>query len=221
MGTLNETITAEDMREILKRMADMIEENKDYLSELDAALGDGDHGVSMAKSFQAVRIEVEKLGIEDVGLILQGAATILISAVGGAVGPLFGTAFLRASQEVIGKKEINLSDLVAMFQAAEIGVKERGKSKLGDKTMLDAIHPATQILKEASANGDHLLTAVEKSVHSAREGMKSTIPLLSKIGRSSRLGERSIGHQDPGATSCYLLLQSFYNTLKELHKKYS
>lgn len=219
MSTLNETITAEDMREILKQMTETIEENKDYLSELDAALGDGDHGASMVKSFQAVTIEVEKLDLEDVGLILQGAATALMSAVGGAVGPLFGTAFLRASQEAIGKKELTLNDLIAMFQAAEIGVKERGKAKLGDKTMLDAIHPATQAIKEASENGDNLLTAVEKSVHSAREGMKATIPLLSKVGRSSRLGERSIGHQDPGATSCYLLLQSFYQTLEELHQK--
>ena len=154
------------------------------------------------------------------GVFLKSAATALMSAVGGAMAPLFGTAFLRASQEAVGKKEITLSDLVVMFQAAETGVKERGKAKLGDKTMLDAIHPATQTLKEASENGDDLLTAVRKSVSSAREGMKATIPLISKVGRSSRLGERSVGHQDPGATSCYLLLQSFYTTLESLHQKY-
>jgi len=208
-----EVIMSEDAVRIIMHMADTIEENKDYLSELDAAIGDGDHGVSMAKSFRAVREEVERLRGKDMGTILRGVAMTLISTVGGAMGPLFGTAFLRASQMAAGKQEIELADLVKMFEAAEAGVRERGKARVGDKTMLDAIYPAVEAIKEAAAKGSGLLAAVERSVAGAEAGMKSTIPLVSKVGRSSRLGERTVGHQDPGATSCYLLLKAFYEAI--------
>jgi len=213
-----EVIRSEDAVRIIAHMADKIEENRDYLSELDAAIGDGDHGVSMVKSFRAVREEVERLRGKDIGTILRGVAMALISAVGGAMGPLFGTAFLRASQIAAGKQEIDLTDLVNMFEAAEAGVRERGKANVGDKTMLDAIHPAVVAIKEAAAKGSSLLAAVERSVAGAEAGMKSTIPLVSKVGRSSRLGERTLGHQDPGATSCYLLLKAFYEALESGHR---
>jgi dihydroxyacetone kinase-like protein len=149
----------------------------------------------------------------DIGNILKTTGMALISSVGGAGGPLYGTLFMRAGMAVSGKQELTSEDLVALLQAAVDGVVQRGKANLGDKTMVDALTPAVEALREAVNGGSDTITAVQKAVAAAEQGMKETIPMLAKKGRASYLGERSIGHQDPGATSSYLTLKELLNAL--------
>jgi dihydroxyacetone kinase-like protein len=138
----------------------------------------------------------------------------LISSVGGASGPLYGTMFLRASTAVAGKSELSDEDLVALLQAAVDGIIQRGKANLGDKTMLDALSPASDAFKQAVANNASTQEALQQAVAAAEEGMKNTIPLVAKKGRASYLGDRSSGHQDPGATSAYLILKTLLQTIR-------
>jgi dihydroxyacetone kinase-like protein len=197
----------------LKRAAACIAENKEYLTELDAAIGDADHGINMDRGFQKV---VERIGPAepgDVAAVLKTAAMTLISSVGGAGGPLYGTLFLRASTAAAGKQGLDTADVAALFSAGLAGVAERGKAVPGDKTMIDALQPATQALQSAAQLGRSLKDALNDAVEAAKRGMESTIPLLARKGRASYLGERSIGHQDPGATSTYLILKSLLDSI--------
>jgi dihydroxyacetone kinase-like protein len=130
------------------------------------------------------------------------------------MGALYGTLFLKASKEVMGKTEIQLEDLIKMFEAGEKGIQEMGKAQLGDKTLLDSIDPAVRALKEAQGSGKALDEALADFSEAARKGAESTKGMISRIGRSSRLGERTIGHQDAGATSCYFILSAFYHATR-------
>jgi len=201
-------ITQTQIIQWLQSVAVVIEENKDYLTELDAAIGDADHGINLHRGFQKVLVQLPDVADKDIGSILKAVSMTLISTVGGASGPLYGTLFLRASTVVAGKQELTNEDLVAFFQAAVEGVVQRGKAQLGDKTMLDALLPASEAFKQAVASGDATVAALEKAVAAAETGMQNTIPLVAKKGRASYLGERSAGHLDPGATSLYLILNT-------------
>lgn len=206
---MSDTITAAQMVRIIERMCDAIEQQKDYLSELDGALGDGDHGVNMAKCFREVRKKLPENQDKDVGALLKSEGMVVLNSTGGAMGALYGTMFLRLAQESMGKTEVDLSDLVRMFKAAEAGIRAIGKAEVGDKTLLDTLSPAVAALEKAQREGKSLPTALADFEEAARKGMESTRDLLARIGRASRLGERTLGHQDAGATSCYFLLRAF------------
>lgn len=207
----SETITLE----ILRRITAVLVENASYLTQLDSAIGDGDHGTNMARGFNAVLPKVEAQAGQSAATLLKTTATTLISTVGGAAGPLYGTAFLRASTTLDGVDEIGPPEVVAAFEAALAGVQARGKASAGEKTMVDALLPATEALRAAVERGEDLATAWEHAAAAARTGMEATIPMLATKGRASYLGERSIGHQDPGATSSYLIVQAIADTLRE------
>jgi dihydroxyacetone kinase-like protein len=206
-------VTKEQIIQWLQAVAVVLEQNKDYLTELDAAIGDADHGSNMNRGFQKVIGQLPSVADQDIGSILKTVSMTLISSVGGASGPLYGTLFLRASTVVSGKQELNDEDMVMFLQAAVDGVVQRGKANLGDKTMLDALSPAVEVFKDAIATHSTTLEALHQAVSAAEEGMKNTVPLVAKKGRASYLGERSIGHQDPGATSTYLILKTLLETL--------
>jgi len=202
-------LSSTDMIKIIDSMADTMEHEMDYLSDLDGAIGDGDHGVNMAKCFREVKKKLPENEGKDIGTILKNIGMVILNSVGGAMGALYGTLFLKASKEVMGKTEIQLEDLIKIFEAGEKGIQEMGKAQLGDKTLLDTIDPAVKALREAQAQGKSLDDALADFSEAARKGAESTKGMISKIGRSSRLGERTIGHQDAGATSCYFILRAF------------
>jgi dihydroxyacetone kinase-like protein len=188
--------------------AAVLTENKAYLTDLDSAIGDGDHGVNMDRGFKAV---VEKLlsdSDQDIGAIFKTVAMTLISTVGGASGPLYGTFFLHMGMESNGKLELNLQEWTSAVNSGINGVIRRGKANPGDKTMIDSMLPALEALKNALRDGDSVADALAEAAKAAESGVKATIPLVAKKGRASYLGERSAGHQDPGATSSALLFKT-------------
>jgi len=208
-------ITTADVLEFLRRSADVLHENKEYLTELDAAIGDADHGINMDRGFQNILKKLPSVEDKDAGTILKTSGMALVSSVGGAGGPLSGTAFMQAGMALAGKYELTAEDLLAALDAALRGVMMRGKSKPGQKTMIDAIDPAVTAMREALDSGADTLEALERATAAAEKGMKDTIPMLAMKGRASYLGERSIGHQDPGATSSYLLIRTMTEMARE------
>lgn len=211
-----DSMDSEELLKIIEGIAHEIEKNIDYFTSLDQAIGDGDHGINLGKGFRAVLERLAELKGKDAGEILKLVGRILISNVGGAVGPLYGVAFIKAGGVVEGKNEIDLSAIVEMFEAAEQGIVYIGKASLGDKTMLDAIHPAVLAIKKAREQNRPLVEALEISVKAAEEGAKSTTDMVSKLGRSSYLGGRSKGHQDVGATSTCIIMKSALETFRKL-----
>jgi len=199
-------MTNEDVLRWLERVADVLHENAAYLTQLDSPIGDADHGANMDRGFQAVRAKFPSMAEMDAGTQLKTVGSTLVSTVGGASGPLYGTAFLRAGSALAGKQELVSADLVAMLEAFLGGIVARGKAQSGEKTMVDALTPALAAAKQAEGAGIAELT--QRASQAAEEGMKATIPMLATKGRASYLGERSIGHQDPGATSSWLILRS-------------
>ena len=205
---MTDTITTPQMLQALKTMCDTIENEKEYLSELDGAIGDGDHGVNMAKCFRQVKKKLAESLAADVGALFKEVGMVVLNSVGGAMGALYGTFFLKLSQETAGKAEVNLSDLVAMFQTGERGILDIGKANPGDKTLIDTLSPAVRAIEAAEKDGKTLAGALADFEQAAKQGMESTKDMLAKTGRASRLGERTVGHQDAGATSCYFILRS-------------
>jgi dihydroxyacetone kinase-like protein len=201
-------ITNDDLIAILGKMADDLEAAKDYLGELDAAVGDGDQGVTMTIGFRAIRDVLPSLKGQDAGTIIARAGMTFNGKAASTIGALIATAGMRAGKEIKGKTEFGLEDLVRMVDAAIVGIKERGKADVGDKTVLDMLAPTLASLKASAAEGMTLTEALERSVVAAESGVKKTIPMKSKIGRASWLADRTVGHQDPGATSFYLMWKS-------------
>lgn len=199
-------MTNQDIMRWLERIADVLHENRAYLTDLDSAIGDADHGVNMDRGFTSVRGKFPAMETMDISTRLKTVGTTLVSTVGGASGPLYGTAFLRAGMAVSGKQELAAADVVAMLEAFLGGIVARGKAQPGEKTMVDALTPALAAAKQALAEGASLAVITQRAHDAAEEGMKATIPMLATKGRASYLGERSIGHQDPGATSSWLIL---------------
>lgn len=207
--------TKDQIVQWLRNLSEVLTENKEYLTKLDSAIGDADHGINMKRGFDRVMDKLPTVADKDIGSILKTIGMTLISSVGGASGPLYGTFFMRSGMAAAAKEELSGEDLVALLQAGVDGIVQRGRAQVGDKTMIDAWMPALDAMKESLADGNDTVDALEAAVAAAEQGMKDTIPLQAKKGRASYLGERSIGHQDPGATSSYLMLKTLLDTLKQ------
>lgn len=207
------TVTRDQVVKWLQNTATVMNENKTFLTELDSPIGDADHGNNMDRGFRKVLEKLPSVADKDIGNILKTTGMTLISSVGGASGPLYGTFFMRGGMAVDAKEELTGEDLATMLQAGVDGIVMRGRAQVGDKTMVDAWTPALKALHDGLAAGDDGLLALQASVSAAEQGMKDTIPLQARKGRASYLGERSIGHQDPGATSSYLMLKALLDTL--------
>jgi dihydroxyacetone kinase-like protein len=199
----------------VKEFAATIAKNKEYLTRLDSAIGDADHGINLDRGMRAALAKLDGVSGNDVGNLLKTVGMTLVSTVGGAGGPLYGTLFMQMGTAASGKEELAPEDWAAALEAAITGVQARGKAEPGDKTMVDALLPARDALRAALAGGTPLDEALRRSAGAAEEGMKATIPLVARKGRASYLGERSAGHQDPGATSSYLLLKTAADTLAD------
>jgi dihydroxyacetone kinase-like protein len=193
--------------EILKQIGEQIQMEKDYLTELDNVIGDGDHGINMARGFKEVEKKLADLSGKDIGSILKTVGMSLVSTVGGASGPLYGTAFMRAGVAVGAKTEIDGNDFIAALEAAIGGIEMRGKAHEGEKTMLDALIPALNAIKKSYAENNDFKAALTRGVEAAEKGVEYTKTIIATKGRASYLGERSLGHQDPGATSSCLMLK--------------
>ena len=202
------TITRDDVINWVNEYGRVITENKDYLTQLDSAIGDADHGANMDRGFKAATSKLPTVADKDIGTLLKSVGMTLVQTVGGAGGPLYGTFFMQAGTTTANKMELTTADWAAALEAALTGVVARGKAQPGDKTMVDALTPALSALKQAVTDGVDQSEALRRSAAAAEQGMKDTIPLVARKGRASYLGERSAGHQDPGATSSYLLLKA-------------
>lgn len=205
-------ITRDDVLNWIKSYAQAIEENCEMLTDLDREIGDADHGANMRRGFRAVLEKLPSVEDKDIGTILKNVGMTLLSKVGGAAGPLYSTMFTKAGMTIGTKMEMDLNDWAQAFEAGITGIAKLGKALPNDKTMLDALYPALNALSAAMGNGASVGEALQKSADAAHEGMLATIPLVARKGRASYLGERSAGHQDPGATSTYLLIKTAAET---------
>jgi dihydroxyacetone kinase-like protein len=206
------SITAADVRAWIRAYATSIAEHRAELVKLDTAIGDGDHGTNMDRGMRAALEKLESVDGDDIGALLKAVGMALVSKVGGAAGPLYGTLFLQMGSATAGKSELDLAGWGDAVEAGIKGVQMRGKAEPEDKTMVDALLPALAALRAARDDGADLGEALRRSAGAAEEGMKATIPLEARKGRASYLGPRSVGHQDPGATSSQLLLQAAADT---------
>ena len=203
-----------DGKRIVRKLMEVIQENKDWLSEIDGAIGDGDHGVNMAKGFSMAGEKIDSTE-NNLSEQLKMLAMTLVSNIGGAMGPIYGTFFLNMSKEIRGKDQLEAQDLAKMLRSALEGVKKRGGAKVGDKTLVDTLEPATIAYERAIGEGKSISEAIDLMIDAAKKGMESTKELVAKKGRSSRLGERSKGTIDAGSASCYLILKILGESFKE------
>lgn len=208
-------ISSQDVMRWLRAFQDAIVENKDLLTELDSAIGDADHGINMDRGMRAVVAKLDGREPGDIGSLFKTVGMTLVSSVGGAGGPLYGTLFLQMGTASGGRQELDTSGWADALDSGVRGVRARGKAELGDKTMIDALVPAVDAAKAAAAEGASLAAVLAGAAAAAEEGMRRTIPMVARKGRASYLGERSAGHQDPGATSSYLLLRCAAEAMSE------
>jgi len=208
MGPLNMVVSREDVLRWLDASQKAFADNRQQLTELDSAVGDGDFGISLDRGFTAVQTELSANPPADLRSVFQNVAGVLIRTMGGTSGPLLGTFFLRAGATCAGKSELAPADVVALFHAGVDGIRQRGKAALGDKTMLDALLPAVDAMRGALEAGSGLPEILERGQAAAEAGMRATISMQARKGRASYLGDRSVGHQDAGATGSYLLLKA-------------
>ena len=201
-------VSTQDLVRWLDASQKVFAENRQQLTDLDSALGDGDYGESMDRGFTAAQAELSAHPPPDPRSAFQSVSAVLIRTMGGSAGPLLGTFFLRAGAVSAGKSELAPADVVALFQAGVEGIQQRGKAALGDKTMLDALLPAVDAMRGALEAGTDLAEMVERGAAAAEAGMQATRTMQARKGRGSYLGERSVGHQDPGATGAHLLLKA-------------
>ena len=201
--------------ELIINISNTIERNKEFLTELDSAIGDVDHGINMTKGFKAVKEKLNTTTHKSVGDLLKMVGLTLVSNVGGASGPLYGTAFMKAAT-VSNKEEIDMDDFINILKAAVEGVKMRGKSTRGEKTMLDVLEPSLEALILGKEEGLDNITILENMRTEALKGVEFTKGIIATKGRASYLGDRSIGHQDPGATSSYLMLNEICNYIENI-----
>lgn len=198
---------------VIFAMAEKIDLEKDFLTDLDNAIADGDHGINMAKGFAAVKVKLDGMKEQDIGTILKTVGMTLVSAVGGSAGPLYGTAFMRAGMTEAGKTEMDINDFLVSLKAAVDGVMMRGKSVYGEKTMLDSMIPSLEAMEKANIEGLPAKAVLEAGVKAARDGVEFTKTIAATKGRASYIGDRSIGHEDPGATSYTFMLEVIANAL--------
>src|SRR5262245_51344368 len=200
-------VSKQDVLRWLDALQKVFNENRQQLTDLDSAVGDGDFGISLDRGFTAVQAELAAKPPADLRAVFQSVATVLIKTMGGSSGPLFGTFFLRAGATCADKSELASADVVALFQAGVEGLQQRGKAAPGDKTMMDAWLPAVDAMRGALEAGSGLAEILERGAAAAEAGMRATISMAARKGRASYLGERSIGHQDAGATATYMLMK--------------
>ena len=201
-------ITSDDVVAWIRLAADVFRGEKEHLTALDSAIGDADHGINMDRGFQAVLAKLPTFPQDDVGAILKGVGMTLMSTVGGASGPLYGSFFLQLGNATAGKADISVEDFAAALDNGVARVQGLGKAEPGDKTMLEALLPAQAAIHRAADGGESPSEALGAGAAAAEEGVRATIPLVARKGRASYLGDRSAGHQDPGATSTHLLLKA-------------
>ena len=193
---------------IIEKIIADVDEQKLFLTELDNVIGDGDHGINLARGFDAVKDVMPTFEGKDIGAVMKTIGMKLVSTVGGASGPLYGTAFMKAGAYLNGKQEMNMDDFIGMMEVAIDGIQKRGKAVQGEKTMLDAMIPAYEAMKASYEADADVKKALDAGVAAAEEGIEYTKTIIATKGRASYLGERSIGHQDPGATSFTLMLKA-------------
>jgi phosphoenolpyruvate---glycerone phosphotransferase subunit DhaL len=209
-------VNTETVTRWMKACAASIAEQRDYLTQLDAAIGDADHGANMTRGFNAVEAKLDGLdSATPPGRALMQAGSTLVSTVGGASGPLWGSGLRRAGKALGDAETFDASELVAALEAALAGIVELGAAEPGDKTIVDALGPAVSAMRAGVDAGEPLADAVAAGRAAAEEGMRATIPMQARKGRASYLGERSVGHQDPGATSTALMLAALERTVAE------
>jgi dihydroxyacetone kinase-like protein len=202
------TVSKQDVLRWLDASQKVFAENRQQLTDLDSAVGDGDFGISLDRGFTAVQAALSANPPADPRSVFQSVANVLIRTMGGTSGPLLGTFFLRAGAACAGKSELAPADVVALFQAGVDGIQQRGKAALGDKTMLDALIPAVEAMRGALEAGSNLSDILNRGAAAAESGMQATKNMQARKGRGSYLGDRSVGHQDPGATGAYLLVKA-------------
>jgi len=204
-------VTRETVLDWMERFAASMAEHREELVRLDTAIGDGDHGTNMDRGMRKALDKLDEADQSDASAVLRTVAMALVSSVGGAAGPLYGTLFLQMSTALAGKNDIDLDAYAAAWRKALEGVQARGKAEAGDKTMIDALIPGVEALEQAS----DLDSGLREAAAAAERGMRDTIPLVARKGRASYLGERSQDHQDPGATSTYYLYQAAAEALAD------
>jgi phosphoenolpyruvate---glycerone phosphotransferase subunit DhaL len=202
------TITYADVLDWVRRFAVEMSEQRAELTKLDAAIGDGDHGTNMDRGMRKALERLDGLEGEDIGAALKAVGMALVSSVGGAAGPLYGTLFMQMGGATGGRDALDLTGWADALEAGIKGLQARGRAEPGDKTMVDALLPGLETLRSAVQEGAEPADALRRSAAAAEEGMKATVPMEARKGRASYLGPRSVGHQDPGATSSHLLLRS-------------
>ena len=207
-------LTAVDVVNIIAEFSQVIIANRDYLNELDGKLGDADFGTSICAGCCAVEKIIPELGSTKAGFALGKTGTTLVKSMGGASGPLFGTIFMKAGKALGDCAEVGVQELASMFAASLAGVKTLGKSDVGDKTLIDALAPATIALEAAAANGSSLPVALANASAAAAQGVEDTKQLIANRGRAHYVGERGLGHQDAGATAIQMLFKVFADYVK-------
>ena len=211
-------LTLKEVLYIFEKIENKISYNKQFLTDLDAAIGDGDHGINLSKGFKVALEKVKSSEFKDWGEVFKTVGMAIVSNVGGASGPLYGTAFMKSSMLGKGKTEITLEDYRDILKASIDGIKMRGKGDKGDKTMLDALIPAYEEVCYGVENNLSVLNTLKNSLDAARNGVEYTKLIAARKGRASYLGDRSIGHQDPGATSSLMILEVVFDTVNELRR---
>lgn len=209
------TITAQDLIHVFSQVAGRVEDQRDRLNALDGAIGDGDHGVTMTIGFRAVRQSIENLdGTATVDAVFRTAGRAFLTSAGGAIGPLMGAMFSATGKAFTGRVTFGSEEIIWMLEIMEQALVERGKAELGNKTMLDALHPA--LVAARAAQGEDLVNVLRAAADAAEAGARATSGMISSLGRSSRLGERTLGHEDAGANSIAIILRATQEAVAEL-----
>ncbi|QAV22599.1 dihydroxyacetone kinase subunit DhaL [Proteus hauseri] len=207
------TLTNQQIILWLQQCAELFEQNSDYLTDLDREIGDADHGLNMNRGFKKVAEKLPEFEDKDIGFILKNTGMVLLSNVGGASGPLFGTFFIRAAKPTISRQYLNLAQFTEMITDGVEGIVSRGKAEPNDKTMCDVWWAVIDSLKHANQQNLTIKEAITQAYASAQQAAEKTIPMQARKGRASYLGERSIGHKDPGAASVVLIMQALVNSI--------
>ncbi|MCI3028818.1 dihydroxyacetone kinase subunit L [Desemzia sp. C1] len=210
------TLDRDFFKKSIVNMADLIEKERDHLTKLDSDIGDGDHGINMTIGFREVTKKLDEFdeNAEDINSFLKKVGMSLLGKVGGASGPLYGSLFMKMGADVTGKKEVTFNEFIGMLENGVVAVETRGKAVVGEKTMVDALRPGIDFLKAQSIDGNEL-EVYGQFIDVMKEGSDKTIPLVAKKGRALRLGERAIGHRDPGSESSWMLMNAFYEEMQK------
>lgn len=204
-------IYVENVKDIFKEISLLIDDNKDFLCQLDGSLGDGDIGITLSKGFSAINTTSLEYKEQDIGTLLLSYGMVMAEKAPSTMGTLLASAFLKTGKQFKGQDQLTLNDFVTFLNTMAQGIKERGKAELGDKTVLDSLIPAWETLKVSAENKENFQQAFEKAYKSADEGMKNTINMKSRKGRAARYLDDSIGKQDPGATVGALFIKGILN----------